>query len=88
MLILGIESSCDDTAAAVLENNKVLSNVVAQQAIHEQYGGVVPELAGATLNSAMVLFPERAATSGQLLLLKMASLSSRLVVADDQRRFR
>ncbi|MHA3787100.1 tRNA (adenosine(37)-N6)-threonylcarbamoyltransferase complex transferase subunit TsaD [Flavobacterium hauense] len=43
--ILSIESSCDDTAAAVLENGKVLSNVVARQAIHEEYGGVVPELA-------------------------------------------
>ncbi len=43
--ILAIESSCDDTAAAVLNNEKVLSNVVATQEIHEQYGGVVPELA-------------------------------------------
>jgi N6-L-threonylcarbamoyladenine synthase len=43
--ILSIESSCDDTAAAVLLNDKVLSNVVARQEIHEQYGGVVPELA-------------------------------------------
>ena len=43
--ILGIESSCDDTAAAVLRNGKILSNVVASQAIHESYGGVVPELA-------------------------------------------
>ena len=43
--ILAIESSCDDTAAAVLLNDKVLSNVVAGQAVHEQYGGVVPELA-------------------------------------------
>jgi len=43
--ILSIESSCDDTAAAVMCNNKVLSNVVAGQKIHEQYGGVVPELA-------------------------------------------
>ena len=43
--ILSIESSCDDTAAAVLQNGKVLSNVVARQEIHEQYGGVVPELA-------------------------------------------
>lgn len=43
--ILGIESSCDDTAAAVLHNGKVLSNVVATQKIHEEYGGVVPELA-------------------------------------------
>ncbi len=43
--ILGIESSCDDTSAAVLCNQKILSNVVASQKIHEQYGGVVPELA-------------------------------------------
>ncbi|TRW25886.1 tRNA (adenosine(37)-N6)-threonylcarbamoyltransferase complex transferase subunit TsaD [Flavobacterium zepuense] len=43
--ILSIESSCDDTAAAVLQNAKVLSNVVARQDVHEQYGGVVPELA-------------------------------------------
>jgi len=43
--ILAIESSCDDTAAAVLKNNVVLSNVVATQKVHEQYGGVVPELA-------------------------------------------
>ena len=43
--ILAIESSCDDTGAAVLCNNKVLSNVVAKQEIHEQYGGVIPELA-------------------------------------------
>lgn len=43
--ILAIESSCDDTACAVIENDKVLSNVVARQSIHEEYGGVVPELA-------------------------------------------
>ncbi|MCK0144795.1 tRNA (adenosine(37)-N6)-threonylcarbamoyltransferase complex transferase subunit TsaD [Arenibacter sp. F26102] len=43
--ILAIESSCDDTSAAVLCNNKTLSNVVATQKIHEEYGGVVPELA-------------------------------------------
>ena len=43
--ILGIESSCDDTAASVLCNGKVLSNVIANQSIHEAYGGVVPELA-------------------------------------------
>ena len=43
--ILSIESSCDDTGAAVLENNRVLSNIIAGQKIHEAYGGVVPELA-------------------------------------------
>ena len=43
--ILGIESSCDDTAAAVIHNGKILSNIIASQKIHEEYGGVVPELA-------------------------------------------
>ncbi|MDG2194375.1 MAG: tRNA (adenosine(37)-N6)-threonylcarbamoyltransferase complex transferase subunit TsaD [Polaribacter sp.] len=43
--ILGIESSCDDTSAAVIHNGIVLSNVVANQEIHAKYGGVVPELA-------------------------------------------
>lgn len=43
--ILGIESSCDDTSAAVLKDDKLLSNVTASQAVHDAYGGVVPELA-------------------------------------------
>ena len=44
-IILAIESSCDDTSAAVLADGKILSNVIATQVIHEQYGGVVPEVA-------------------------------------------
>ncbi len=43
--ILGIESSCDDTSAAVIRDGVLLSNVIASQAVHESYGGVVPELA-------------------------------------------
>lgn len=43
--ILAIESSCDDTSVAILKDNEVLSNVIANQSIHNQYGGVVPELA-------------------------------------------
>ncbi len=43
--ILGIESSCDDTSAAVIRNGVLLSNVIASQAVHVKYGGVVPELA-------------------------------------------
>ena len=43
--ILGIESSCDDTSAAVLKNNKILANIIANQEVHRKYGGVVPELA-------------------------------------------
>ena len=44
-IILGIESSCDDTSAAVIKNCVLLSSVIASQAVHESYGGVVPELA-------------------------------------------
>ena len=43
--ILAIETSCDDTSIAILKNQKVLSNIVSSQKIHEIYGGVVPELA-------------------------------------------
>ena len=45
VLILGIESSCDDTSAAVISNQTILSNVIAGQEVHKNYGGVVPELA-------------------------------------------
>lgn len=45
IIILGIESSCDDTSAAVLRNGVVVSNITASQKVHEKYGGVVPELA-------------------------------------------
>lgn len=44
-IILGIESSCDDTSAAIIRNGYLLSNVTASQQVHEEYGGVVPELA-------------------------------------------
>jgi len=45
VFLLAIESSCDDTSAAVLQDDKILSNIVANQSVHQKYGGVVPELA-------------------------------------------
>lgn len=45
IIILGIESSCDDTSASILKNESILSNKIAGQKVHEEYGGVVPELA-------------------------------------------
>ena len=45
VFVLGIESSCDDTSCAILKNGIILSNITANQKIHEQYGGVIPELA-------------------------------------------
>ena len=44
-IILGIESSCDDTSAAILKERSILSNIIANQTVHKEYGGVVPELA-------------------------------------------
>ena len=45
MITLAIETSCDETSAAVLENDKVLSNIISSQLYHSKYGGVVPEVA-------------------------------------------
>ncbi len=45
MLILGVETSCDETSAAVIDNTQVLSNIISSQSVHLQFGGVVPELA-------------------------------------------
>ena len=58
--ILGIESSCDDTGASVLCNGKVLSNTIAGQAVHEAYGGVVPELASRAHQQNIVPVVEQA----------------------------
>ncbi len=58
--ILGIESSCDDTAASILCDDVVLSNVIASQNIHKQYGGVVPELASRAHQSNIVVVVDQA----------------------------
>lgn len=64
--ILGIESSCDDTAAAVIHNSVVLSNVVATQKIHEEYGGVVPELASRAHQQNIVPVVHQALTKANI----------------------
>ena len=53
-IILGIESSCDDTSAAIISDGVLLSNVTAGQAVHTKYGGVVPELASRAHQSNIV----------------------------------
>lgn len=60
VVILGIESSCDDTSAAVIRNGYLLSNITANQAVHEAYGGVVPELASRAHQQNIVPVVERA----------------------------
>ncbi len=69
VIILGIESSCDDTSAAIIRNETILSNVVANQKIHEEYGGVVPELASRAHQQNIIpvvdLALKRAGVSGE-----------------------
>lgn len=65
-LILGIESSCDDTSAAVLQDRKILANVTANQEIHHQYGGVVPELASRAHQQNIVPVVEAALKSAKI----------------------
>ena len=64
--ILAIETSCDDTAAAVVQNNKVLSNIVSNQKIHELYGGVVPEVASREHDKLIVPVVRKALASSGL----------------------
>lgn len=64
--ILGIESSCDDTSAAVVGDGKLLSNVINTQSIHEKYGGVVPELASRAHQQNIVLVVKEALTRAEL----------------------
>jgi len=68
VIILGIESSCDDTAAAVVQDGVLLSNVVADQEVHRKYGGVVPELASRAHQQNIVPVVDQA--------LKMAGIKS------------
>jgi N6-L-threonylcarbamoyladenine synthase len=64
--ILAIESSCDETSAAVLANGHILSNVIATQLIHEQYGGVVPELASRAHQQHILPVVQRALADANL----------------------
>lgn len=65
-IILGIESSCDDTSAAVIQGNKILSNIAANQAIHNEYGGVVPELASRAHQQNIIPVIEKSVTKANI----------------------
>jgi N6-L-threonylcarbamoyladenine synthase len=61
-IILAIESSCDETSASIIRNGKVLNNIIASQAIHQKYGGVVPELASRAHQKNIVMVVMEAMT--------------------------
>ncbi|MGX1024799.1 tRNA (adenosine(37)-N6)-threonylcarbamoyltransferase complex transferase subunit TsaD [Psychroflexus sp. MBR-150] len=73
--ILAIESSCDDTSAAVFENDKKLSNIIATQSIHEAYGGVVPELASRAHQKNIVPVVDQALKEAQISLNNISAIA-------------
>ena len=75
MKILGIESSCDDTSAAVVGDGKLLSNVINTQAIHEKYGGVVPELASRAHQQNIVLVVKEALARAELKMSEIDAIA-------------
>jgi N6-L-threonylcarbamoyladenine synthase len=73
--ILAIESSCDETSAAVCVNGKILSNIIANQTIHEQYGGVVPELASRAHMQNIVPVVDAAVTKAGIVLQQIDAIA-------------
>jgi N6-L-threonylcarbamoyladenine synthase len=73
--ILAIESSCDDTSCAVLVNDRVLSNVTANQKIHQQYGGVVPELASRDHQKNIVPIVDAALQAANITLQQLQAIA-------------
>lgn len=75
IIILAIESSCDDTAAAIIRNGKILANKVASQSIHELYGGVVPELASRAHQQNIVPVVEIALKEANIILKDLSAIA-------------
>lgn len=73
--ILGIESSCDDTAAAVICNTEILSNIIASQKVHEEYGGVVPELASRAHQQHIVPVVDKALRDANITKKQLAAIA-------------
>ncbi|SOE22542.1 O-sialoglycoprotein endopeptidase [Spirosomataceae bacterium TFI 002] len=75
IIILAIESSCDETSAAVIINGKVCSNIVATQAIHERYGGVVPELASRAHQKSILVVVEHALNQAKIVKKQLSAVA-------------
>ena len=74
-IILGIESSCDDTSAAVLVGDQIRANIIAGQAVHEQFGGVVPELASRAHQESIIPVVSAALKEAQITLQNLDAIA-------------
>ena len=75
MVVLGIESSCDETAAAVYADGQILSNIIASQSVHEQFGGVVPELASRAHHQTISKTVKQALNEAGLVMSEIDSIA-------------
>lgn len=75
IILLAIESSCDETSASVIKNGKILNNIVASQLVHEQYGGVVPELASRAHQQDIVRVVQEAVTDAGIVQTDLAGIA-------------
>ena len=66
MIILGIETSCDETAVSVCKNGEILSNIISSQEVHNKFGGVVPEIASREHEKVLNILTEKAITSAEI----------------------
>jgi N6-L-threonylcarbamoyladenine synthase len=74
-VILAIESSCDETSASVIRNGKVLNNIIASQAVHEKYGGVVPELASRAHQQNIVMVVQEAVQTAGITVSELDAIA-------------
>lgn len=75
IILLAIESSCDETSASVIKNGQILNNIVASQLVHEQYGGVVPELASRAHQQDIVRVVQEAVTDAGINQSQLAGIA-------------
>ena len=73
-IILAIESSCDETSASVIRNGKVLNNIIASQAVHQKYGGVVPELASRAHQQNIVMVVKEAMEQSEVKKTELSAI--------------
>ena len=74
-IILGIESSCDETSASICIDGKVMNNIIATQSIHKEYGGVVPELASRAHQKNIILVVDSALKGAQIKLSDLSAIA-------------
>ena len=73
--ILALETSCDETSAAVLDEGHVLSNIISSQIVHQQYGGIVPELASRAHQQMIIPVVEQALKNADVRLEKLNGIA-------------